>query len=135
MLTEVQEIRRQNIEKLINREGGQTKVADKYGCTSGNISQWVTKKRTISEKTARKIEIKLGFPPMSFDRPFLADCSIRESDTPPVDLDFSQSPAIRRLAEAVSTGALAEEDAEALEVIAERMKKPKRAKRKASGPG
>ena len=135
MLTEVQEIRRQNIEKLIKREGGQPKVAEKYGCTSGNVSQWVTKKRTISEKTARKIEIKFGFPPMSFDRPLLADCSIHESDTPPVDLDFTESPAIRRLAEAVNTGALAEDDVEALEVIAERMKKPKQAKRKVSRPG
>ena len=39
-------------------------------------------------------------------------------------LDFTQSPAIMCLANAIDKGELAEEDAEALVVIAERMKQP-----------
>lgn len=81
------EIRRANLRLLVDqhggwRTGGQEKLAVKLGVTPGWISQLGTKRRSISEKTARKWEKTLGLAPFWMDQPHPPDTTTQNDAAP-----------------------------------------------------
>lgn len=61
------EIRRKNLERLIEQYEVQDALADAVGVTPGYISQLRNGTRPLNEKTTEKYEKKLGLPPKWFD--------------------------------------------------------------------
>ena len=67
-LSALEERRRVRLRELIERYGSSAKLADALGCTPGYISQLLTKRRPVTEKTARKFERTLDLPEYWFDQ-------------------------------------------------------------------
>lgn len=67
--------RKAALKKIAERVGGNTKLADKLGYSTGFLSQIIgpSAHRTIGEKLARKIEAKLKMKRGSLDGPAPAD--------------------------------------------------------------
>lgn len=62
------EIRRKNLEALVEQAGGQTKLADKCGLNQTYISQILANRRPLGERSARNLEKRLGLPVFSLDK-------------------------------------------------------------------
>lgn len=71
-MSKVAEYRRANVQALIDRRGGQTRLSKAMGWKNSSFLAQMTgptPSRAVSEKTARKIEEVLGLPEGSLDRP------------------------------------------------------------------
>lgn len=73
----IEEIYRERLKMLVNEFGSQTKLADKIGKSSPQVSQWISaskdsktgKPRAMSRATARHIEAMCGKPDGWMDQP------------------------------------------------------------------
>lgn len=65
----MQQIRRHRLEEIAKRYESQRVLADAIDTTPGYINQLLNGYRSIGEKTARKIESKLGLPNLYLDNP------------------------------------------------------------------
>jgi hypothetical protein len=65
----IQEVRRANLRRVIEKNGGAASVARMLGLSGpSHLSQILSGHRPFTEKTARKFEAKLGMPEYSFDQ-------------------------------------------------------------------
>lgn len=68
MNNDIAKVRRENLRRLIDQMHGPTAVAKRLGFGGPSyVSQMAAGGKPITEKTARKIEQKMGFPQFSFD--------------------------------------------------------------------
>ncbi|CAK0755579.1 hypothetical protein CCP4SC76_2660009 [Gammaproteobacteria bacterium] len=64
---DIRTIREENLQLLLTNYDSQRALADATGVPSAMISQFVTKRRQMGDKTARKIEASLGLSHGWFD--------------------------------------------------------------------
>ena len=65
---ELLETRRKNLPRLVGVNGGNSAVAALYGCSTSYISQLLSGKRNINERTARRLEEVCGSPARWLDK-------------------------------------------------------------------
>jgi hypothetical protein len=101
----VKTIRKQNLEKLVQRLGSQKAVADAASGPHGSvpeslISQIINGTRNMGEKLARKIEANMGLEQFSLDKP-----EFNEAPTPKKKED-PRRQALRNMVDLLPDGAL-----------------------------
>lgn len=69
MKNDIQTVRRENLKRLLEREGGPTALGKRLGHSGPSyLSQMATGKRPISERTARTIESTVGLSEFELDQ-------------------------------------------------------------------
>ncbi len=136
----VEEVRRENLARLVAEAGGVARLAERLGRSPSQISQWLnasldskTKKpRTISGRSARLIEARVGKAKGWMDQDHTCQPTVPVADQSDIEREVEEllpaaTPrsrgALRRIAQAARNGRLKDEDLELLEQIAERLSK------------
>lgn len=95
----IQDIRRENLTRLVEQYGSQRKLSDATGLAPTYIHQMLSSIRGIGEKTARKIEINTGLPDGWLDKPFdiSGDYQLTEDEMRLIDM-YRSAPDIMKQA-------------------------------------
>jgi len=132
-MKEMKDIRQANLQVLSNRYGSQRAIAEKLHKTPGYINQLLTGHRSISEKTARKIEALLVLPNTWMDQDNVGNELTGEggkSAEPNSNINLSSlmavatprtHAALEAIEQAYQKGTLTDEDLQLLETIAKRI--------------
>jgi len=103
---DISEVRRLNLLEAVTAIGGEARFVEAYDVSQAQLWQWLNRRRNIGEKSARKLESKIGKPSGWLDT---GQNDEGATDAPPIELSSSAFRLVKQVEKLDREGRLSED--------------------------